>query len=169
MATRIGDDILQVFSDKTTCQETFLLGKTRDASQWEDVLELKFGKKVSVQSSRKIMSSKGQVSLQDAVWDREQGQLLFPTLFLQVTDVLSRRLTFMRAAQCHNHAGNGIFETISSEDLLVWKSEFQAAPYTLRSKGMIHTLLKWCGGEKMLLTPKNVSSLWHLIYSHSVW
>ena len=141
LATRIAGDILRAFSDKTVCQETFLLSKGKDASQWDDLLGLKLGKEVSVVSGGKLMSSKGQVSLQDAVWDREQGQLLFPTLFLQVTDVLSRRQTFMCVAQCHNHAGNGMFEAASSEDLLVWKSEFQTVPYT-RAKGMIHAHLK---------------------------
>ena len=142
LATRVGDDTLKGFSDKTVCQETFLLGTGKDAPQWEGLLELQLGKRVSAVCGRKLMSSKGEVSLQDAVWDREQGQLLFPTMFLQVTDVLSRRQTFMCVAQCHNHAGNGMFEAVSSEDLLVWKSEFQTVPYTKRSRGMIHALLK---------------------------
>lgn len=142
MAMRIGNECLQSFSDYKICQETFLEGQGKDASQWDDMLGQKLGKKVSVKVGNKLMSSRGLVSLHDAVWDKEQGQLLFPTKFLQVTEVLSRQLTFMCLAKCHKHAGNGLFEEISSEDLLFWKSEFQTVPYTLRSQGMIHALLK---------------------------
>ena len=142
LAMRIGNECLENFNDQKICQETFLEGKGRDASQWDDMLGQNLGKKVSVRMGNKLMSSRGLVSLHDAVWDKDQGQLFFPTKFLEVTDILSRRITFMCLANCHKHSGQGSFDGSSSEGLLVWQSEFQTVAYTLRSQGVIHALLK---------------------------
>ncbi|CAL1165746.1 unnamed protein product [Cladocopium goreaui] len=62
MAMRIGNECLQSFSDYKICQETFLEGQGKDASQWDDMLGQKLGKKVSVKVGDALMLTEDEIA-----------------------------------------------------------------------------------------------------------
>ena len=168
MAMRIGNECLQSFSDKKICQETFLEGQGKDASQWDEILGQKLGKKVSVKAGNKLMSSRGLVSLHDAVWDKSRGNC------------------FSRPSFCR-----WLKYCLDSWPLCVWQNAtsmletdcLKKFPQKICCSGSLNfkqCLIPWgpkvwfmrCSndavGKSLFLMPKKISSLWYFISQSGV-
>lgn len=140
-ADRMGQEILADFQDTDTILcPIHLLGVKREIPEGPQLLAFWSSDIMVVHTSKKMMSETGVISLGDMLLDLEQGELVAPIFFLEVTLTTGAK-KFLAQVSIYQWKKECLFDRTDAEYLLEWHSGLKPVIYTKRSCGSIQVCL----------------------------
>lgn len=141
VADRMGYEVLKDFENiKNITRETFLEGVKKEVPEAISMLSFWSGDILLVQTGKKMKTTSGSVDLGDVLLDLNNGAVVVPIAFLEVT-FMTGVTTHLMQISVHKWKQDSLFEENGPECLLEWHNDLRNVMFTRRSCGSIHVLL----------------------------